>query len=267
MWNAFTNRVTRHLSPVTMHSMFVTLVSLVSLPSCEIDQKEILPEDGFTKIYNHPEETLSYHPESVVELSGGGYLFLSAVKDEEAETEYPSTSLIRTSSTGEVEWTMNYDWLAPSSKLIQKDGSVGFVAMNRQFEAHVILVDPANGNELSRHDLEMTMPLYAYADSRGDLVVLGYENVTRSSWICRYNSDFILQRSLRRIDRTVSIMVQMGVPNFNYDFWFQKKLTPEQKQLILDGFFIDMCPARPYEDHKYIIDDIVKTIIEKERLL
>ena len=59
----------------------------------------------------------------------------------------------------------------------------------------------------------------------------------------------------------------MGVPNLNYDFWFKKKLTPEQKQLILDGFFIDMCPARPYEDHKDIIDDIVKTIIEKERLL
>jgi len=215
------NHITKFLKSGTWHLSLVTFVTLLTFSSCEIDQKEILPEDGFTKIYNHPEETLSYYPESVVELSGGGYLFLTAVKDEEAETEYPTSSLTRTSVSGEVEWTMSYDWLAPSSKLIQTGNSVGFVAMNRQFEAHVILVDPASGNVSSQHDLEMTMPLYAYADSRGDLVVLGYDFVTRSSWISRYNGDFTLQRStLLPVNTDLEYLIQRHLNKTGQDFHF-----------------------------------------------
>ncbi|MEN8203606.1 MAG: hypothetical protein ABFS28_13500 [Bacteroidota bacterium] len=200
---------------------FVISVTLVTFSACEINQKEIMPEDGFTKIYNHPEEELSYYPESVVELSGGGFLFLSAVKDENAEIEYPGTSLVRTSASGEVEWTMSYDWLAPSSRLIQQGGLLGFVAMNQQFEAHVVLVDPANGNISGQHDLEMTMPLYAYADSRGDLVVLGYDFVSRSSWISRYNADFTLQRStMLPINTDLEYLIQRHLNKTGQDFHF-----------------------------------------------
>jgi len=207
-------RVTRHLAPVTF-------ICLVTLSSCEINQKEILPEDGFTKIYNHPEEVLSYYPESVIELSGGAYMFISAVKDENAETEYPSTSLVRASASGEVEWTMSYDWLAPTARLFEQGGSVGFVAMNQQFEAHVVLVDPANGNVRAQHDLEMTMPLYAYADSRGELVVLAYDFVSRSSWISRYNADFSLERStMLPINTDLEYLIQRHLNKTGQDFHF-----------------------------------------------
>lgn len=221
----FLPSVTSHWSPVTMRSILhislVTLLSFVTLLSCEINQKEVLPEDGFTKIYNHPEETLAYYPESVVELSDGGFLFLSAVKDENAESEYPSTSMVRTSATGVVEWTMDYDWLAPSARLIQQGNRVGFVAMNQQFEAHVVLVDPANGNVSSTQNLEMTMPLYAYADSRGELVVLGYDFVSRSSWISRYSADFTLQRStMLPINTDLEYLIQRHLNKTGQDFHF-----------------------------------------------
>jgi len=180
-----------------------------------------MPEDGFTKIYNHPEEVLSFFPESVVELPGGGYIYLSAVKDEQAETEYPSTYLVRTSASGEVEWTMNYDWLAPSARLIQRGNNIGFVAMNRQFEAHVILVDPANGNVSSQQNLEMAMTLYAYSDSRGDLVVLGYDFVSRSSWISRYNESFTLQRStMLPVNTDLEYLIQRHLNKTGQDFHF-----------------------------------------------
>jgi hypothetical protein len=116
--------------------------------------------------------------------------------------------------------------------------------------------NPRDGHESTKHMFNM------------------FSDESLFAWLIRENKikckhidhpDFVLQRSLRRIDRTASIMAQMGIPNFNHDFWFQEKLTHEQKQMILDGFFIDVFPARPYEDHKYIIDDIVRTIIEKER--
>jgi len=200
-------------------TMLFILGSLIQ--GCEIKQKEILPEDGFTKIYNHPEEVLSYYPESVVELTGGGYLFVSAVKDENAEIEYPTTYLVRTSASGEVEWTMSYDWLAPSSRLIKHGNSIGFVAMNQQFEAHVVLVDPNNGNVQSEHDLEMTMPLYAYTDTQGYLVVLGYDFISRSSWISKYSADFTLQRSNKlSINTDLEYLIQRHLNKTGQDFHF-----------------------------------------------
>jgi hypothetical protein len=218
MWNASIDLMKilkTHIILVTFH------LSLFTFLGCEIDQKEILPEDGFTKIYNHPEEVLSYYPESVVELQGGGYVYLSAVKDENAETEYPSAYLVRTNASGEVEWTMNYDWLAPSARLIQRGNEIGFVAMNRQFEAHVILVDPANGNVTDQHDLEMTMPLYAFSDSRGELVVLGYDFVSRSSWISRYSASFILQRSsMLPVNTDLEYLIQRHLNKTGQDFHF-----------------------------------------------
>ncbi len=189
--------------------------------SCNIKQEEILPEDGFTKIYNDPEEVLSYYAESVVELSSGGYLFISAVKDENAEIEYPTTYLVRTSASGEVEWTMSYDWLAPSSRLIEHGNSIGFVAMNQQFEAHVVLVDPSNGNVQSEHDLEMTMPLYAYTDSDGYLVVLGYDFISRSSWISKFSADFTLERSNKLpINTDLEYLIQRHLNKTGQDFHF-----------------------------------------------
>ena len=120
---------------IKLHHITIIAILLLILSGCEINQNEIMPEDGFLKIYNHPDEQLALFPESVVELPEGGYIFISAVKDENAEIEYPHTSLVRTSKSGELTWTMDYDWLAPTSKLILQNGSVGFVAMNQQFEA------------------------------------------------------------------------------------------------------------------------------------
>lgn len=178
------------------HIINLILISLLVLfAGCEIDQKEVLPEDGFLKIFNHPEEELAFYPESIIELSDGGYIFISGVKDENSEIEYPYASLVRTTSSGEVTWSMDYDWLAPSSQLFLHDGAVGFVAMNPQFEAHVILIDPSSGSVSESFPLEVTMPLFAHKDASGNLLVLGYDFVTRSSWISKFNSSFILQRS------------------------------------------------------------------------
>jgi len=207
------------LSHITRHLLPIALVILAA--SCEINQKEKLPEDGFTKIYNHPDEVLSFHPESVVELAGGSYLFISAVKDENAEIEYPTTNLVRTSASGEVEWNMTYDWLAPSSRLILQGNSIGFVAMNQQFEAHVVLVDPANGNITGQHNLEMTMPLYAHTDEQGNLIVLGYDFVTRSSWISKFNSNFGLERSSKLpVNTDLEYLIQRHLNKTGQDFPF-----------------------------------------------
>lgn len=208
MWNASINTL----------SVFLLLLAL---SGCEISQDEILPEDGFVKIYNHPEETLAFFPESVAELPDGGYLILSAVKDENADIEYPYTSLVRTNSSGELTWSMYYDWLAPTSRLILQNGSVGFVAMNQQFDAYVVSIDAGSGQETGQHDLELTMPLYSYTDDAGNLVVLGYDFVTSSSWISRYNSSFQLERSIELpVNTDLEYLVQRHLNKTGQDYPF-----------------------------------------------
>ncbi|MCP4312643.1 MAG: hypothetical protein GY790_15380 [Bacteroidetes bacterium] len=194
---------------------------LLVIPGCEINQKEILPEDGFLKIYNHPEETLAFYPESVTQLPGGGYLFVSAVKDEESDLEYPSTQLVRTTEAGVVEWSRIYDWLAPTSDLILRGSSVMFVAMDGQLNAYAIVVDPSSGDVREQHDLEMTMPLYAFSDRQGNLVVLGYDFVSRSSWISKFNGAYGLERSiLLAVNTDLELMIQRHLNKTGEDFPF-----------------------------------------------
>lgn len=216
MLNAFIDAMRINLHHIT----FIAILLLI-LSGCEINQNEIMPEDGFLKIYNHPDEQLALFAESVVELPEGGYIFISAIKDENAEIEYPHTSLVRTSKSGEVTWTMDYDWLAPTSKLILQNGSVGFVAMNQQFEAYVISIDPGNGMETAQHALNMTMPLSSYSDAQGNLVVLGYDFVTRSSWISKYNSNFQVQRSNKLpVNTDLEYLVQRHLNKTGQDYPF-----------------------------------------------
>ncbi|RLD58725.1 MAG: hypothetical protein DRI97_02635 [Bacteroidetes bacterium] len=216
MLNAFIDAMRINLN----HTSYIAILLLI-LSGCEINQNEIMPEDGFMKIYNHPDEQLALYPESVLELPEGGYIFISAVKDENAEIEYPYASLVRTSKSGELIWTMDYAWLAPTSKLILQNGSVSFVAMNQQFNAYVISIDLSNGMETAQHALDMTMPLAAYSDAGGNLVVLGYDFVTRSSWISKYNSNFQLQRSNKLpVNTDLEYLVQRHLNKTGQDYPF-----------------------------------------------
>lgn len=197
------------------------LLLLLALSGCEINQKEILPEDGFLKIYNHPEETLAFYPESVVQLPGGGYIFISALKDELSEIEYPRTYLVRTDAAGVLEWSRTYDWLAPASDLILRGSSVMFVAMDAQLNAYAIMVDQGSGDISEQHDLEMTMPLSAYSDLQGNLVVLGYDFVPRSSWITKYNGNFGVERSTKlAANADLELMIQRHLNKTGESFPF-----------------------------------------------
>ncbi len=80
--------------------------------------------------------------------------------------------MVRTNAAGVMEWSQTYDWLAPASDLILRGNSALFVAMDAQLNAFAILVDPASGAISGQHDLQMTMPLYAYTDQQGNLLEL-----------------------------------------------------------------------------------------------
>jgi hypothetical protein len=277
--------ILRHISRITTplatasRLIQLTLIGLVTfsilISGCEINQKEVLPEDSFLKIYNHPDEALSFYPESLIELQGGGYLFLAAVKDEEADIEYPTTHLVRTSARGEVEWSRTYEWLAPSPKLFHSGSQIGFVAMNQQFDAHVILINPSNGEISSQHNLEMTMPLYAHTDPQGNLLVLGYDFVTRSSWISRFGSGFTLQRSIQLpINTDLEYLVQRHLNKTGQDFPFfmGDYTTPAGSGYFVNCFynytlrsvFLDGSSLGPTGDiYSFQIEEGISSLIHK----
>jgi len=163
---------------------------LLLATGCGINQKEVKPEDGFLKIYNHPDETLAFYPEGVTELPGGGYMFVSAVKDEASEIEYPYAYVVRTNEKGVVIWTRSYDLLAPASGMITSGNSVGFVAMDAQLNAFAVMLDPATGEVTGQTDLEMTAPFMLTRTTReiwwsSDSILFparpGYPDLTVSS--------------------------------------------------------------------------------------
>jgi len=185
------------------------LLLLFLVASCGISQKEILPEDGFLKIYNHPDEHRAYYPAGVLELPGGGYIVASAIKEDSSEVEYPRTALICTDNRGVLNWTVEYDWLAPAPGLFLSGGQVGLVAMDPQLSAHLLLVNPAEGEIVRTVDLGMTMPLVSHALPDGGFLLLGYDFVSRSSWIGRYNgSNTRSAGTLLPVNTDMGLMIQ-----------------------------------------------------------
>jgi hypothetical protein len=93
--------------------------------------------------------------------------------------------------------------------------------MNQQFNAYVILVDPSSGDISGTHPLEMTMPLATMQDQRGNLIVLGYDFLTRSSWISRFSPDFVLQRSVQlSVNTDLEYLIQRHLNKTGQDFPF-----------------------------------------------
>lgn len=201
--------------------MIKGLMLLLVFPGCEINQKDLKPEDGFVKIYNHPDQQLAFYPESVVELEEGGFLYLSAIKNEASDIEYPTAYLVKTNARGEMEWSREYEWLAPAPRLIRSGSQIGFIAMNQQFEAYAVLVEMSGGDIAGSHPLEVTMPLVAYQDQDGKLLVLGYDFVTRSSWIARFSASFTLERSIQLpVNTDLEYLVQRHLNRTGQDFPF-----------------------------------------------
>lgn len=156
--------------------------------SCEINQKDIKPEDQFIKIYNDQNESLSYFPISVIQTEDGGYLLLNGVKNDSSLYEYPSATIIKTSPTGVTEWTTETAWLAPAG-LIKTGSTYSFIAMDLQNNINKINVDISNGNIIDNNELNLTMPLAAKTNDANQFIILSYNYVNRTSVIALFDKD------------------------------------------------------------------------------
>ena len=169
----------------------IYLMVLASLAgSCDINQKDVSPEEEFVKIFNHPDEQLRFFPQSVEESDQGGFIILSGVKSDTAENEFPSSYLIGTDKQGKLIWNDENNYLAPEGRLLKKDDGMSYVAMDNQFNGVGLDIDVNTGQVIRQVPLDLKMPLFSYVSSRGDFLVLGHDFINRASKISLFSKDF-----------------------------------------------------------------------------
>lgn len=176
------------------HIIYLILAAM-ALASCEINQKDIEPADEFIKIFNHPDQNLAFFSTSIIETSDGGYLFLSAAKDESSIVEFPTATITKVNQLGEYVWGIETDWLAPAPQLVKFENNYAFAAMNTQYDGYLVVVNSLAGTIETTIDLSLDMPLALYGGSDGNFVVLGYDFAGRASIINIYNSAMQAQNS------------------------------------------------------------------------
>ncbi len=209
---------------------------ILFVSACEVNQKDVQPSDEFVKIYNHPDEGISFYPVEVTEIEGSGFLILSGVKADTSDIEFPVTHLVKTNTLGEVEWTADYPWLAPAG-IFNISGSVGFVAMDPQLNAYAVQIDMSDGSEQSQHHLEIDMPLKTMVDANNNLVVLGYDYISRSSWVALFSTGFNIQSSTKlNVNADLENQVQKHMNKTGQQFPFYIGQWSEGGQ---SGYFVN----------------------------
>lgn len=213
------------------------LLLAVLLVSCELNQKDVEPTDNFVKIYNNSDENLAYYVESVFEL-GDGYLVLSGVKNaSENLNEYPTASVIRSNELGEVKWAQDYAWRSPNRNIVEFNGEIGFVAMNNNEDAYFVAIDTETGAEKSSTDLNLNMPLSAYVNVQGNLIVLSYDYVSWSSIITVFSPGFGVVNSQRfAVGEDLVIPVQKHLNKSGTEFPF---FIGDWSNSSLSGFYVN----------------------------
>ncbi len=217
-----------------------TALVLILFSSCEISQKDFNPETDFIKIFNDPNEAHSYFPVSIKELKGEGYIILTGIKNDSLEIEYPKAGLIKISKTGKVIWTRQTNWLAPVNEVFISGREAIFVAMNGQSLASVISFDVENGEIKKETSLDIALPLAAKRSVSGKLIVLSYDNISRSSIITSYSEIFAKENSLElKINTDLQNIIQkhLNKSGTQYPFFITEWNYEQEMGYMINCFY------------------------------
>ncbi len=174
--------------------LYILLLATI-LIGCEVSQKDIKPEDHIIKIYNDQDISLSYYPVSIVQTNDGGFLILNGVKTDSALSEYPTATIYKTNSIGEIEWTTETAWQAPAS-IVKLGGKYSFVAKDGENSTNLINIDISSGQIGGNTELGIRqMPLAVYSKGADQFVVLAYKYDDWTSYVALYNKEGVLINS------------------------------------------------------------------------
>lgn len=239
-----------------MKQYILLTIIFIGFSACEINQKDLKPEDEFVKIYNDPDENLAWYPVAICQTSDKGFLIVNAVKSDTAVIEYPTATIIKVNAIGEVVNTVTTSWLAPAQGIFTTDNGFGFVAMDNLNNANLITVNSDNGEIESEVDLDLTMPLACITSFQGNNVVLGYNYVSRNSIIALFNSSGgLINKTELNVNEDMMAQLQYHMNRTGTELPF---FIGEWKNESIGGYFVN-CLAN-YTLRTVFLDENISSV-------
>jgi hypothetical protein len=162
------------------------------LQSCDVKKSDTDPSAEFTRIYDHTDINLSFHPVDLEQTTDGGFLILSVYTDTILST-FPLIHVLKTDKNGSRMWETwvdkAYSSAVPSLMLL--GNNYHFVCMDAvNQETMVMRIDLETHEVVQTSSLSLQYPLYTFKDSNGDILMLNFDRLNRTSILSRFNSSF-----------------------------------------------------------------------------
>lgn len=218
------------------------LCILMYATSCDIKKSDADPSASFTAVYDHPDMDLSFYPIDMVQTSDAGFLVLSVYTDTVLST-FPLIRLMKTDKSGTLirEELVDEAYCSAVPSLVQNGNMWQFVCMdavNQNVKLMEVSEDLSGIAEVS--ELSGKYPLYLYADSRHDFVVLSFDRIARTSVLTKYTDDGaqLWQVSFNIIEDYKNLVeTHLKKGNRQFPFFIEQAGSPDITHYLVNCFY------------------------------
>ncbi len=176
-----------------IHGLFSAIIisgAAVFLTGCDIKKSNSDPSDSFSIVYDHPDMNLSFYPIDMVQTGDGGFLVLSVYTDTALST-FPLIRLMKTDKSGTLvrELVVDDAYCSAVPALIPSGSSWRFTCMDAVNQNTKLMEVDENATSVAEvKELDGKYPLYLYATSNDDFLVLTFDRIARTSELTLYSS-------------------------------------------------------------------------------
>lgn len=218
------------------------LFLLLIASACDIKKSDADPSESFTTVYDHPDMDLSFYPVDMVQTSDGGFLVLSVYTDTVLST-FPLIRLMKTNKSGALvrEELLDESYCSAVPSLVRNGNMWQFVCMdavNQNVKLMEVSEDLSNIAEVS--ELSGKYPLYLYADSHQNFVLLSFDRIARTSVLTKYADDGaqLWQVSFNIIeDYKNQVETHLKKGNRQFPFFITQAGSPNLTHYLVNCFY------------------------------
>jgi hypothetical protein len=217
-------------------------ITVTGLSSCDVKKSDADPSSAYSKVYDHPDMNLAFHPVDLEETSDGGYMILSVYTDTTLSV-FPLIHVMKTGRAGEKIWETwvdkAYSSAVPSLEPMGSD--YFFVCMDAvNQETRVLRVNPQTGDVTEFKAMTLQYPLYSRKDSRNDILMLNFDRQRRVSILSKYDDAFNEQWSLEFgiiDDVKHQIETHLSKTGIQFPFFIGQMGNPEITHYFVNCFY------------------------------
>ena len=180
-----------------MKKLLSILPILIVVAACDIrDNKDIVPNEQFVKIYDRNDFSAAVSSLDVEELPDGGFIVLGRRRVD--AYDFLGTYLMKADELGEYvsENDLSNDYAHPIGELTYVNGSLFFFAMSPATLETFLLEINTDGVLVNETPIGLTYPQYAAFDN-GNFILLSYDHESKESVLSIVGTDGSISQSAR----------------------------------------------------------------------